>query len=133
MGVQFSTTGMVLRPALPNSLGSYSFTSPIAAVEYVDQGGEGGQSSGSYYSGSYTAMARGRWDLAIDFSLRHPGMRFEAKLRWLTYQHHPVRTGPAVAVVVAEAALTGTDLLRIAAATGMADADGFDFTVTLFH
>ena len=127
MGAQFSTTGIVIKPALPARLGGYSFTSPIASIEYVASStGEAGQ---SFYHGNYTAMSNGHWDVSIDLSLRHPGVKFEVRVRWLAQTIGGSHAAEAASVaVVAEATMNGTDRLVVAAPSDTA-AYGLDFAI----
>jgi hypothetical protein len=124
MGVQFSTTGVVVKPSLPASLGSYSFASPIASIEYVASSEVGH----SFYHGNYTAMSSDHWDVSIDLSLRHPGVIFEVRVRWLAQTLGGSHTGAASVAVVAEASMNGTDLLSVAAPPDTA-AYVLDFTI----
>jgi hypothetical protein len=127
MGVQFSTTGVVVKPSLPARLGSYSFASPIASIEYVASStGVAGQ---SFYRGNYTAMSSDHWDVSIDLSLRHSGVTFEVRVRWLAQTIGGSHAGAASVAVVAEATMNGTDRLVVAAPPATAAHSRLDFTI----
>ena len=59
-GLSFTATGLIVRPALPRSLGSYGWTSSLASVAW---------DGNNTWSGHYMPSTAGSWTLLVD--MRH--------------------------------------------------------------